>query len=269
MVGSPPKRGAPLPLLLCLFPGYFCWPSTPLCPGDKCLVPPTPAPSRLTHDRLTVESNSSAATPCPPSVVTVEGVPTSHMATVGDHLSLECHFRAPPGAQVAWYQVCSHRNCSFPQTLVDPSPGRRRLRSEEGHGTLTFLHLTHNDSGLYYCQVEAGGNTGQSCGTFVWVRDPVAVPFLNIKESTKNQIITAEGVLLLLCAVGPGLLLLFRKRWANERLLQMKKSAYEEENLYEGLNLDDCSMYEDISRGLQPTYQDVGSLHGDTQLEKP
>lgn len=38
----------------------------------------------------------------------------------------------------------------------------------------------------------------------------------------------------------------------------------------QGLNLDDCSMYEDISRGLQGTYQDVGSLHiGDVQLEKP
>ena len=38
----------------------------------------------------------------------------------------------------------------------------------------------------------------------------------------------------------------------------------------QGLNLDDCSMYEDISRGLQGTYQDVGSLHiGDAQLEKP
>lgn len=29
-------------------------------------------------------------------------------------------------------------------------------------------------------------------------------------------------------------------------------------------------MYEDISRGLQATYQDVGNLHiGDVQLEKP
>lgn len=38
----------------------------------------------------------------------------------------------------------------------------------------------------------------------------------------------------------------------------------------QGLNLDDCSMYEDISRGLQGTYQDVGNLHiGDVQLEKP
>ncbi|NXV94219.1 CD79A protein, partial [Calonectris borealis] len=219
--------------------------------------------------------------------------PTSRTAALGDHLSLECLFRAPRDARVSWYQLCPSHNCSHPSALVEASWAGRQLQREEGRATLTFLHLTHNDSGLYYCRVEAGGAAGQSCGTFLRVRgecrgggaggraggpgltplptaDPVAVPFLNIKESTKNRIITAEGVLLLLCAVGPSLFLLFRKRWANERLLQMKKSAFEEENLYEGLNLDECSMYEDISRGLQPTYQDVGSLHAtDAQLEKP
>ncbi|KAF1577048.1 UNVERIFIED_CONTAM: B-cell antigen receptor complex-associated protein alpha chain, partial [Eudyptes pachyrhynchus] len=196
--------------------------------------------------------------------------PTSRTGTVGDHLSLECLFRAPKDAQVTWYQVCSHQNCSQSHTLVEASQAGRQLRREEGRGILTFQHLTHNDSGLYYCRVEAGQDVGQSCGTFLRVHNPMAVPFLNIKESTKNRIITAEGVLLLLCAVGPSLFLLFRKRWANEQLLQMKKSAYEEDNLYEGLNLDECSMYEDISRGLQPTYQDVGSLHAaDAQLEKP
>uniref|UniRef100_A0A8D0FCH3 B-cell antigen receptor complex-associated protein alpha chain n=1 Tax=Strix occidentalis caurina TaxID=311401 RepID=A0A8D0FCH3_STROC len=177
-------------------------------------------------------------------------------------LSLECRFRAPAGARATWYRVCPHRNCSRPHAPVEAGPGRQ-LRPQAGRLSLAF-------PGLYYCRVEAGRAAGQSCGTFLRVREPAAVPFLNIRESTKNRIITAEGVLLLLCAVGPGLLLLFRKRWANERLLQTKKSICEEENLYEGLNLDECSMYEDISRGLQPTYQDVGSLHAaDAQLEKP
>lgn len=31
-----------------------------------------------------------------------------------------------------------------------------------------------------------------------------------MRESTKNQLITAEGILLLFCAVGPGVFLLFR-----------------------------------------------------------
>ncbi|XP_052635480.1 B-cell antigen receptor complex-associated protein alpha chain [Harpia harpyja] len=270
MAGAPPKRGAPLPLLLCLLPGYLCRASTTACKGGECTVPSPPAPSRLSTSPLTVESNSSVAARCSPGAVTVEAGPTSRTATVGDHLSLECLFQAPGDARVTWYQVCPRHNCSQPRALVEASQAGRQLRHEEGRATLTFLHLTHNDSGLYYCRVEASQAAGQSCGTFLRVRDPTAVPFLNIKESTKNRIITAEGILLLLCAVGPGLFLLFRKRWANERLLQMKKNAYEEENLYEGLNLDECSMYEDISRGLQPTYQDVGSLNAaDAQLEKP
>ncbi|EDL24307.1 mCG7279, isoform CRA_a [Mus musculus] len=100
--------------------------------------------------------------------------------------------------------------------------------------------------------------------------DPVPRPFLDMGEGTKNRIITAEGIILLFCAVVPGTLLLFRKRWQNEKFGVDMPDDYEDENLYEGLNLDDCSMYEDISRGLQGTYQDVGNLHiGDAQLEKP
>ncbi|XP_054667301.1 B-cell antigen receptor complex-associated protein alpha chain isoform X2 [Grus americana] len=276
MAGAPPKWGAPLPLLLCLLPGCLCWKSTTACQGDECAVTSPLAASRLTPRPLTVESNGSAAACCchragaGTGAVMVEPGPTSRTAIVGDHLSLECRFQAPRDASVTWYHVCPHRNCSYHPTLVDASQDGRQLQREEGRATLTFLHLAHNDTGLYYCRVQANQAAGQSCGTFLWVRDPMAVPFLNIKESTKNRIITAEGILLLLCAVGPGLFLLFRKRWANERLLQMKKSALEEENLYEGLNLDECSMYEDISRGLQPTYQDVGSLQAaDAQLEKP
>ncbi|XP_012414626.1 B-cell antigen receptor complex-associated protein alpha chain [Trichechus manatus latirostris] len=60
------------------------------------------------------------------------------------------------------------------------------------------------------------------------------------------------------------------KRWQNEKFRMVTHDDYEDENLYEGLNIEDCSMYEDISRGLQGTYQDVGSLQvGDVQLEKP
>ncbi|XP_007458649.1 PREDICTED: B-cell antigen receptor complex-associated protein alpha chain isoform X2 [Lipotes vexillifer] len=101
-------------------------------------------------------------------------------------------------------------------------------------------------------------------------KEPLPRPFLDMGEGTKNNIITAEGIILLICAVVPGTLLLFRKRWQNMKFGADVQDDYEDENLYEGLNLDDCSMYEDISRGLQGTYQDVGSLHiGDVQLEKP
>ncbi|KPP73102.1 rho guanine nucleotide exchange factor 1-like, partial [Scleropages formosus] len=57
-----------------------------------------------------------------------------------------------------------------------------------------------------------------------------------------------------------------------ESELQKKKSNIEEENIYEGLNLDDCnSAYHQIQRSqVQCTYQDVGNVGDyDVQLEKP
>ena len=40
--------------------------------------------------------------------------------------------------------------------------------------------------------------------------EPLPRPFLDMGEGTKNNIITAEGIILLVCAVVPGTLLLFR-----------------------------------------------------------
>uniref|UniRef100_A0A674J3B1 CD79a molecule n=1 Tax=Terrapene triunguis TaxID=2587831 RepID=A0A674J3B1_9SAUR len=188
------------------------------------------------------------------SLVKVEAGLTSVTVPEGGRVTLECRFEAPSGARVTWSRSCS-RNCSEPILVANGTGPQRSVKG---------------DIGLYFCQVYTDEASGQSCGTYLRVRKPVPVPFLNMRESTKNQLITAEGILLLFCAVGPGVFLLFRKRWENERLLQSKKNEYEEENLYEGLNLDECSMYEDISRGLQTTYQDVANLRVlDMQLEKP
>ncbi|NXQ57593.1 CD79A protein, partial [Anthoscopus minutus] len=201
--------------------------------------------------------------------------PTSRSGVLGDPLTLECRFQAPPAAKVTWLQVCPRRyrgdswSCSWPQE-VPAAGGCRQVGRDECVSTLSFQRLDHNHSGLYFCRVQLGEATAQSCGTFVRVNEPVPAPFLQLGDATKNRILTAQGVLLLLCTAGPGLLLLFRKRWANERLLQPKKISFEEENLYEGLNLDECSMYEDISRGIQPTYQDVGTpTAAEGLLEKP
>uniref|UniRef100_A0A8C0J5H6 CD79a molecule n=1 Tax=Chelonoidis abingdonii TaxID=106734 RepID=A0A8C0J5H6_CHEAB len=205
------------------------------------------------------------------SLVKVEAGLTSVTIPEGGRVTLKCRFKAPSLARVTWSRSCS-RNCSEP-ILVANGTGPQRtvaITADAGISILTFHPARKSDIGLYFCQVYTDEAWGQSCGTYLRVRKPIPVPFLNMRESTKNQLITAEGILLLFCAVGPGVFLLFRKRWENERLLQAKKNEYEEENLYEGLNLDECSMYEDISRGLQATYQDVANLRVlDMQLEKP
>ncbi|XP_053789747.1 B-cell antigen receptor complex-associated protein alpha chain isoform X2 [Vidua chalybeata] len=269
--GAPPKRGVPSPLLILSL--------LLLLPGSKChnlSYPTVPTPHSETPTPLSVSTSPGSGSSCGSrGGVRVWPVPTSSSAAPGERLTLECRFE-PQDANVTWLQVCPRRyrghgwSCSWPQEVLARGGGRQVAQSRSGVSTLSFPHLEHNHSGLYFCLVQSENASVQSCGTFVRVVEPVPVPFLDLGDATKNRILTAQGVLLLLCAAGPGLLLLFRKRWANERLLQPKKISLEEENLYEGLNLDECSMYEDISRGVQPTYQDVGTPPAaDGLLEKP
>nr|KAF6409293.1 CD79a molecule [Rousettus aegyptiacus] len=192
--------------------------------------------------------------------------PPSVVVTLGDEARLPCLPNGPhPGnnTSIIWWRIL-HGN----YTLKWPPKFEGRGEGPKGEMTIRSVNKSHR--GIYRCEVRHENKTEHSCGTYLIVREPYPRPFLNMGEGTKNNIITAEGIILLFCAVVPGTLLLFRKRWQNVKFGIDAQDDYEDENLYEGLNLDDCSMYEDISRGLQGTYQDVGSLHiGDVQLEKP
>ncbi|XP_014406407.2 B-cell antigen receptor complex-associated protein alpha chain isoform X1 [Camelus ferus] len=191
----------------------------------------------------------------------VDWGPPSVTVSVGDEVHLPCrHNGSSPN--ITWSRILQGNSLLWP-LQIDPS----NLGSK---GELIIQQVNKSHKGIYRCEVTEGQNVQRSCGTYLRVREPLPRPFLNMGEGTKNNIITAEGIILLICAVVPGTLLLFRKRWQNMKFGADIQDDYEDENLYEGLNLDDCSMYEDISRGLQGTYQDVGSLHiGDVQLEKP
>ncbi|XP_027713935.1 B-cell antigen receptor complex-associated protein alpha chain [Vombatus ursinus] len=188
--------------------------------------------------------------------------PPSVTAPVGGTAHLPCEHDGGTKANVTWWRVIMG-NFTWPKVQVQ--------KPTQPNGTLVFWEVNKNDAGMYLCRVSVLGEPVlESCGTYLRVREPVPRPFLDMGEGTKNRIITAEGIILLFCAVVPGTLLLFRKRWQNERYAVDHLDYYDDENLYEGLNLDDCAMYEDISRGLQGTYQDATTLRvGDVQLEKP
>ncbi|XP_002923983.1 B-cell antigen receptor complex-associated protein alpha chain [Ailuropoda melanoleuca] len=197
----------------------------------------------------------------------VDGGPPSVTVSLGETVNLQCRYnRSRPDStpNVTWWRILQG-NATWPDIFWSYGQGP--------HGELTISTVNKSHIGMYRCQVEEKGHPVQkSCGTYLRVRERLPRPFLDMGEATKNNLITAEGIILLFCAVVPGTLLLFRKRWQNMKFGVDAQDDYEDENLYEGLNLDDCSMYEDISRGLQGTYQDVGSLHigdGDVQLEKP
>ncbi|XP_078529111.1 B-cell antigen receptor complex-associated protein alpha chain-like [Lissotriton helveticus] len=208
--------------------------------------------------------------------LSVEWVPTSLQCLEGESATLKCHY-APEkaGVIVTWKKLTqAARNESVVTNVTTSRNPEDKFYSLPGMGSanLTISAVEKADSGLYVCKVSMprGGKSRSSCGTYLRVLKPVPKALLQLEEGTKNTIITAEGVILLICAVVPGTILLFQKRWENERQFQIKKHLDEGENLYEGLNLGECSMYEDISRGLQSTYQDVASVRlPDIQLEKP
>lgn len=72
----------------------------------------------------------------------------------------------------------------------------------------------------------AGAGWAQGSEQHTLLTEPTPRPFLDMGEGTKNNIITAEGIILLFCAVVPGTLLLFRvsqpgtrpppKTWEND-----------------------------------------------------
>ncbi|KAM9039215.1 B-cell antigen receptor complex-associated protein alpha chain [Sarcophilus harrisii] len=187
-------------------------------------------------------------------------VPPSVTVPVGGTARLPCQHNGGRNATVTWWRI------GLSKLFREPVE-----RQPLPNGTLVVGGVSKSDGGMYQCRVSIGNRLQQeSCGTYLRVRDPIPRPFLDMGEATKNRIITAEGIILLFCAVVPGTFLLFRKRWQNERYAVEHLDYYDDENLYEGLNLDDCAMYEDISRGLQGTYQDATTLRvGDVQLEKP
>ncbi|XP_074075511.1 B-cell antigen receptor complex-associated protein alpha chain [Macrotis lagotis] len=188
--------------------------------------------------------------------------PPSVTVPVGGMALLPCKHNGGTNANVTWWRIVMG-NFTWPKVMVD--------KPLQSNGSLILWGVSKSDGGMYQCQVSINARLVlESCGTYLRVREPIPRPFLDMGEATKNRIITAEGIILLFCAVVPGTLLLFRKRWQNERYAVDQLDYYDEENLYEGLNLDDCAMYEDISRGLQGTYQDATTLRvGDVQLEKP
>ncbi|XP_026140724.1 B-cell antigen receptor complex-associated protein alpha chain [Carassius auratus] len=150
---------------------------------------------------------------------------------------------------------------------VNLTDSRMKSSNESNCHLLYFKDVRLNDTGLYQCQLTRDSLTIFTHGTFLQVYIPLQKT-LNLSESVKNSIITAEGVLLLMCVLIPGTMLLCKSK----RLKELeKKKGREEENIYEGLNLDDCnSAYHQIQRtNQQGPYQDVASCGEDIQLEKP
>ncbi|XP_046896466.1 B-cell antigen receptor complex-associated protein alpha chain [Hypomesus transpacificus] len=197
---------------------------------------------------------------------------------------LQCCYHTTGGALThVWiHSVHTVNGTGFPMTvdLKDPRVTVDQNQTVEGvwchHLSLSSVQL--EDSGLYQCLLN--GRSPRSSmythGTYLQVYKPMEKMF-NLSETVKNRILAVEGVLLLVCVLLPGVILLFKAKRVNE--LEILRGKREEENIYEGLNLEDCSTtYDKIQLSLvQGAYQDVGyrvkemgeDEEDDAQLQKP
>ncbi|XP_076593642.1 B-cell antigen receptor complex-associated protein alpha chain [Chaetodon auriga] len=146
----------------------------------------------------------------------------------------------------------------------------RRVKDTHCH-TLTIRSVQLNDTGMYQCWLNNSGINLYTHGTVLQVHKPLEKT-IKLSENTKNKILTAEGILLFLCVLLPAATLICKSKKLND--LEKKKVRREEENIYQGLNLDDCSAtYDQIERSqTHGPYQDVCNVkeeEEDIQLEKP
>ncbi|XP_027027961.2 B-cell antigen receptor complex-associated protein alpha chain [Tachysurus fulvidraco] len=193
---------------------------------------------------------------------------------VSNKANVQCCYISQATLKVFWVRnVMDSFNTSV-KIAVNGTDARVEIRSEKtGSDTvcsnLTLSDVVLNDTGLYQCILRHPDNTTVfTPGTYLQVYTPIQMN-LHISEESKNSIITIQGVLLLLFVLIPGTFIICKSKGLHEL---EKRNNKEEENIYEGLNLDDCnSTYHQIQRSLvQGPYQDVlNNDEDDIQLEKP
>ncbi|XP_019751635.1 B-cell antigen receptor complex-associated protein alpha chain [Hippocampus comes] len=182
------------------------------------------------------------------------------------HLShqavLECCYRTGTASLPTIWLVHRQPDNGTAVPLLVPASDRVRsgFRTYAGVtcGTLTIGEVKVADTGLYRCWFN--DTTIITPGTYLQVYKPLKKT-INLSEKTKDSILMAEGILLLLCVLVPSATLLCKSKQL--QALKQKKAKREEENIYQGLNLDDCdkaaSLYQDL----------VANVHEEIQLESP
>lgn len=182
---------------------------------------------------------------------------------------LKCCFN-PEGMSlnIYWVRRITANMSLLPEMIKDPESVNT---SGNFCSMYNFTSVQLQDSGLYQCWVNNSKISTFTHGTFLQVYKPLEKT-INLSENTKNGILKAEGIMLLLCVLLPSTTLLLKSKKLNE--LEKKKVTKEEENIYQGLNLDDCcTTYDQIERSqTHGPYQDVCNIieeEEEIQLEKP
>ncbi|XP_003976934.2 B-cell antigen receptor complex-associated protein alpha chain [Takifugu rubripes] len=182
---------------------------------------------------------------------------------------VECCYTSAEPLTATWVR----RNGTRGNKFLNPSDHVTKGSKNMGTTKCSMLVLKSvelSDAGLYQCLLNNSNTEQLSYGTYLHVYIPIH-KMLTISERTKNNILTAEGILLLLFVLLPATTILFKNKRQYE--LEKKKVTRESENIYQGLNLDECCpKYDQIERSHDHgPYQDVCNASDEEEfhLEKP
>uniref|UniRef100_UPI00398EB427 B-cell antigen receptor complex-associated protein beta chain n=1 Tax=Pristiophorus japonicus TaxID=55135 RepID=UPI00398EB427 len=111
-------------------------------------------------------------------------------------------------------------------------------------GTESWLQITKANkkhSGVYYCSSHLVKNPDPECGAEIHViTKPRDIEKLKSKHTMKDMLILVQGILLILCLTLPGML------FFNKHNESKKTEEAETYHMYEGLEVMQSAMYEDI-----------------------
>ncbi|XP_048416757.1 B-cell antigen receptor complex-associated protein beta chain-like [Stegostoma tigrinum] len=155
---------------------------------------------------------------------------------LGKNVKLTCVFAPPAQKQkfdVKWYKFNE-----------EPIEAREISGVTTGNGdTFSWLLITNASkihSGIYYCSSSLQTHTDSRCGTEINV---ITRTFAKDDRDTmytmKDMLILIQGILLILCLTLPGMLFLKNNR-------TKKTEEIETYHMYEGLEVMQTAMYEDI-----------------------
>ncbi|XP_078280783.1 B-cell antigen receptor complex-associated protein beta chain [Rhinoraja longicauda] len=159
--------------------------------------------------------------------------------TKGNNVTLRCSFVNMSGdnkCHIKWYKH------------GDPPIELRSSKNNNCVASLRIVNANKFHSGIYYCKLQTDTSSTVQCAAEVSVQ-PKTTEVDRMKTATtmKDMLILIQGILLMLCLTLPGMLFFDKNNQPKN-----KNDETEADHMYEGLEVMQTAMYEDIGN-MRPT----------------